>query len=132
MVSNKCQSSLKLYLVSKPDIFLEQTNYWHYCSRRAGKSLRLGDNTDLLAGSKDKLAYLTSRLTYQHIDFARKYQDSQEHGHDYHQERRGYTAHTIRVDGKMLDEMNNLLSTYWLQLNETVTTYYILCCSRNV
>ena len=78
MVSNNCQSSLKLQLVSKPDIFLEQTktnaleNFIGTCSWRAGKSLRLADNIDLIAVSKYKLTYLTSRLTYQNIYFAWK------------------------------------------------------------
>ena len=34
--------------------------------------LRLADNIDLIAGSKDKLTDLTGRLTYQHVDVALK------------------------------------------------------------
>ena len=39
------------------------------------KSLRLADNIDLIAGSKDKLIDLVRRLTYQHIAFVWKFQD---------------------------------------------------------
>ena len=73
MVSNNCQSSLTLYLVSKPEILLEQTK-----TNALGASLVLlqskgADNIDLIAGSKGKLTDLTSRLTYQHIDVPWKY-----------------------------------------------------------
>ena len=74
MVSNTCQSSPKVYIVSKLDILLEQTK-----TNALGASLavlhseggtRLADNIDLIAGSNDKLTDLTSRWTYQYIDFA--------------------------------------------------------------
>ena len=68
MVSNNCQSSLKLYLVSKPDVFFEQTKTHALDSfigtiAVRGRELRLADNIDLIPGSKDKIAYLTTRLT---------------------------------------------------------------------
>ena len=67
MVSNNCQSSLKLYIVSMSDIFLEQTKTHALDGfigtiTVGGRGNQIAGNNDLIAGSKDKLTYLTSRI----------------------------------------------------------------------
>ena len=77
-MSNYCQSSLKLYLVSLFEFVLEQIKtvqeYFIDIIAIGGR-----ENIPMISrehrphcGIKDKLTYITSRLPYQHIDYAWK------------------------------------------------------------
>ena len=125
MVSNYCQSSQQLYLVflspSLFEILLEQiqngaskrTSLALLQSVGGNKSIRWVDNIDLIAGSKDKLTYPTSRFTYHTLIILHGIKDWKEQGHGYHQERKIDTVsiHEITLKERRrpptLDERNN-------------------------
>ena len=83
-------------------------------------------NIDITAGSKDKLrpTYLTSRLTYQFCMEVRI-----EKSKDVVTTRKGEnTAQEIRLDGKMLDDMNNFQHIGANRIKRLT----IISCSRDV